>query len=130
MQTTSYSCAITKQGYQPMPAFWHVSGNTTLISNLREDSVGCSGQTLVTSRIFQNTPDLKTPGFFVIRILQKVCAQRERPGTINIRCNVGVLGDEKSVAKTQMVKTQRNKAFSGRKASGFIHEECFITHFG
>jgi hypothetical protein len=25
-------------------------------------------------------------------------------------------------------KLQRIKAFSGRKASGFIHEECFNTH--
>jgi len=42
MQTSFISSTITKQGYcQPMPAFWHAG--TTLISNLREDSVGCSG---------------------------------------------------------------------------------------
>jgi hypothetical protein len=43
MQTSLHSSLITKQGTcQPMPAFWYATG-TSLISNLREDSVGCSG---------------------------------------------------------------------------------------
>lgn len=43
---------------------------------------------------------------------------------------MGGLEDEKTVATTQLVKVERIKAFSGREASGFIHEECFNTHIG
>ena len=111
MQTTSYSCAITKQGYQPMPAFWHVSGFTTLISNLREDSVGCSGQTLETSRIFQNTPARKTRGF-LLSASAEWCVQGTRPCPhLKHGLNEGVPGDGKTEAKTQLVKTRRSKAY-------------------
>jgi hypothetical protein len=43
---------------------------------------------------------------------------------------VGGPEDEKSVVKTPMVKFRSIEAFSGREASGFIHEECFDTHIG
>ena len=45
----------------------------------------------------------------LLTVLEKCTAQRERPGTINIRYNEGGNGDEKSVAKTPMVKTVCSK---------------------
>ena len=115
---------MMKQQFCSMTKPMSLQATTWLLANGSANSIpGELGFWLDYIRISTKNPGTKHSGVFHL-------VQRQREPVSLKTTNVGGPEDGKSVVKTLMVKFRSIKAFSGPRASGFIHEECFDTHTG